>query len=296
EINRIINELKTLKDKNKILTDENQNLQNIDEKCKKLAEENEKLFLINKELTEKNDELVLKTFENNNLFIYEELNKGLTETLQNINKKINNSLSLLKINFLDSDENKIDKIILAKNKRLENENNQILENNQYEKLLKKNQKLQKENEVAVYQNQRLTEKLEQVRKEIDEKVTEYNKKNKIFNILNEKIDIILDNFSFEIIFPLNDTIEKMEKIVELCELNRIQKIINDLKKEKTLLENTISVCKNKIKDYEQNKTINQDLKNLEYEYNSVERSLKNILEQIEKERKSISKYKKQLKY
>ncbi|CAG8849461.1 367_t:CDS:1, partial [Racocetra persica] len=69
------------------------------------------------------------------------------------------------------------------------------------------------------------------------------------------------------------------------ELNRIQKIINDLKKEKTILESDISICKNKTKDHEQNKKINQDLKNLEYEYYSLGRSLKNTLEQLEKEKK-----------
>ncbi|CAG8837291.1 8207_t:CDS:2, partial [Racocetra persica] len=99
-------------------------------------------------LTEKNDKLVLKTYENNNLFVYEELNKGLTETLQNINKKIDNKpqnnsrMISAQLQQIQEEINRLKK----KNEKLENENNQILENSQYEKLLKRNQELKKENE------------------------------------------------------------------------------------------------------------------------------------------------------
>ncbi|CAG8689447.1 5846_t:CDS:2, partial [Racocetra fulgida] len=199
-----IGTVKTLKDENETLKNENKNLQNIDEKCKKLTEENEKLVKENKEITEKNDELVL-TVHKNLLNRYRQLNKGITESLENLDKKFDNYK------------------LKKENEQIETENNQILKDSQYENLLKTNQELQKENE-------------EQIVKEIDLERNQYEEKQKIFDILNEKIDIILANFNFEILFPLNDTLEKMEKI------------------------------------------------NLEYDYNSLERTLNNILEQIEKEK------------
>ncbi|CAG8740689.1 2643_t:CDS:2 [Racocetra fulgida] len=159
-----------------------------------------------------------------------------------------------------------------------------------------NQKLQEENKIAKYQNERLTKKQEQIFEEIRSEIEQYNEKEKIFNVLDEKIDIVLANFNFEVLFPLDDTLEKMEKIVELCnnvtqinqnysgELNRIQQILNDLKQEETTLKNKISQCKDKNKDYEQNKEVNQELKNLEYDYKSLERTLNSKLEQLEKEK------------
>ncbi|CAG8746239.1 20292_t:CDS:1, partial [Racocetra persica] len=49
----------------------------------------------------------------NNLTIYEELNKGITKWLEYLDKKINNCLTLLRINFSDADINKIDKVVSA---------------------------------------------------------------------------------------------------------------------------------------------------------------------------------------
>ncbi|CAG8740687.1 2642_t:CDS:2, partial [Racocetra fulgida] len=98
---------------NKIGAVKNENLQNIDEKCKKLTEENEKLIKENKELTEKNDELVYFVYKKQNK--YQQMNKEMTELFENLDKKIDNSLIILKINFIfsDSNINKINKIVLA---------------------------------------------------------------------------------------------------------------------------------------------------------------------------------------
>ena len=114
EINRIINELKTLRLKNKTLKNENKNLQSIDEKCKKLIEENEKLLIENKELTEKNDKLVSSIYRNP-LYEYIQMNNGMEKSLKNLNIKIDNCLNLLKINFISSDSDiyKMDKIVSA---------------------------------------------------------------------------------------------------------------------------------------------------------------------------------------
>ncbi|CAG8793133.1 19240_t:CDS:2, partial [Racocetra fulgida] len=199
-----------------------------------LTEENEKLVKENKELTEKNDELVYFIYKKQNK--YQQMNKDMTELLENLDKKIDNCLTLLKINS-NFNINKIDKIVLAK--------------------------LQEENKIAKYQNERLTKKQEQMLEEIRLETEQYNEKKKIFDVLDEKIDIVLANFNFEVLFPLNDTLEKMEKIVKLYK---------------------ISQCKDKIKNYEQNKEVNQELKNLEYDYKSLERTLNIKLEQLEKEK------------
>ncbi|CAG8583687.1 7057_t:CDS:2 [Cetraspora pellucida] len=106
--------LETLRIKNETLKNENKDLQNIDEKCKKLAKENKKLLTENKELTKKNDKLVYLIYKIT-LFKFEQMNKGITESLENLDKKIDKCLNSLKINFISLDSNiyKIDKIILA---------------------------------------------------------------------------------------------------------------------------------------------------------------------------------------
>ncbi|CAG8815296.1 295_t:CDS:2, partial [Racocetra persica] len=153
-------------------------------------------------------------------------NKTLNDenkNLQNIDEKCkklveeNEKLSLLNKELTEKNDKLVYEVHGNKNKKLEKENAQILNNSRYEKLLNTNQELQKENEIATYQNERLTNEKEQFVKKICEKRLEYEEKEKKYTILDEKIDIILDNFSFEVVFPLNDTEEKMEKIVELCD-------------------------------------------------------------------------------